>query len=99
MVPTGWYAYYDDNEGSDEISGYPPIRQTGTPLAGLNFHRFSPSSVMIKLANEEGTMQDGQLSVGDTAPEIELPDTDGKIVRLSEFPGRPVVVSFLSHAA
>ena len=44
-------------------------------------------------------MPEGQLSVGDLAPEIEPSDIEGNIVRLSDFQGRPVLVSFLSHAA
>ena len=34
------------------------------------------------------------VKVGDQAPEIELPNQDGKIVRLSDFRGRPVVLYF-----
>jgi peroxiredoxin Q/BCP len=38
------------------------------------------------------------LSVGDTAPDFELPDQDGESVSLSDFRGRPVVVYFYPRA-
>jgi peroxiredoxin Q/BCP len=38
------------------------------------------------------------LSVGDRAPDFELPDQDGSSVRLSDFRGRPVVVYFYPRA-
>jgi peroxiredoxin len=34
-----------------------------------------------------------------TAPDLCLPREDGKLVRLRDFVGHPVWVSFLSHAA
>lgn len=33
-----------------------------------------------------------------TAPQLRLPDLDGRITALSELAGRPVLVSFLRHA-
>lgn len=36
---------------------------------------------------------------GDTAPDFELPDQDGRAVKLSDFRGRPVVVYFYPKAA
>jgi thioredoxin-dependent peroxiredoxin len=36
---------------------------------------------------------------GDTAPDIELPDQDGRAVKLSDFRGQPVVVYFYPKAA
>lgn len=39
------------------------------------------------------------LRVGDAAPPLELPAANGVCVRLEDFCGRPVLVSFLSHAA
>ncbi|SDM39715.1 peroxiredoxin Q/BCP [Halogranum gelatinilyticum] len=38
------------------------------------------------------------LSVGDTAPNFELPDQDGESVSLSDFRGRPVIVYFYPRA-
>ena len=35
---------------------------------------------------------------GDEAPDFELPDEDGRAVRLSDFRGRPVVVYFYPKA-
>ena len=35
------------------------------------------------------------LQAGELAPEFELRDTGGRIVRLSEYRGRPVVLVFL----
>lgn len=37
-------------------------------------------------------------SVGNPAPPLELPDLSGRIVRLSDFRGRAVLVCFLRHA-
>jgi thioredoxin-dependent peroxiredoxin len=39
------------------------------------------------------------ISVGDLAPEFELPDQDGRLVRLSDFRGQPVVVYFYPKAS
>lgn len=39
------------------------------------------------------------LQIGDAAPPLELPTSAGARVRLEDFLGRPVLVSFLSHAA
>jgi thioredoxin-dependent peroxiredoxin len=39
------------------------------------------------------------LSPGDLAPGFELPDQDGRAVKLSDFRGRPVVVYFYPKAA
>lgn len=39
------------------------------------------------------------LQVGDPAPPLDLPSAAGPRVRLEDFRGRPVLVSFLSHAA
>ena len=36
---------------------------------------------------------------GDEAPDLELPDQDGRIVKLSDFRGQPVVVYFYPKAA
>jgi thioredoxin-dependent peroxiredoxin len=38
------------------------------------------------------------LSVGDRAPDFTLPDSTGRIRRLSEFHGRPVVLWFYPKA-
>jgi peroxiredoxin Q/BCP len=38
------------------------------------------------------------VSQGDVAPDFELPDQDGEPVRLSELPGRPVVLYFYPKA-
>jgi peroxiredoxin Q/BCP len=35
---------------------------------------------------------------GDDAPDFELPDQDGRAVKLSDFRGRPVVVYFYPKA-
>jgi peroxiredoxin Q/BCP len=35
---------------------------------------------------------------GSQAPDLELPDQDGRIVRLSDFRGQPVVVYFYPKA-
>jgi peroxiredoxin len=35
------------------------------------------------------------ITPGELAPDFELKDIDGKIIRLSDFRGRPVVLSFL----
>jgi peroxiredoxin len=40
-----------------------------------------------------------QVSVGNMAPGLELPSVDGLNVRLTDFRGQPVLISFLSHAA
>jgi peroxiredoxin len=37
--------------------------------------------------------------VGDRVPKLELATADGELVRLSDFIGTPVLLSFLSHAA
>jgi peroxiredoxin len=37
--------------------------------------------------------------VGDPAPELMLPNEAGEMVSLADLRGRPVLVSFLSHAA
>jgi thioredoxin-dependent peroxiredoxin len=39
------------------------------------------------------------ISEGDLAPDFELPDQDGRAVRLSDFRGQPVVVYFYPKAA
>ncbi len=36
--------------------------------------------------------------VGEQAPPLDLPDLDGRVVRLADLRGRPVLVSFLRHA-
>jgi peroxiredoxin Q/BCP len=36
---------------------------------------------------------------GDIAPDFELPDQDGRAVKLSDFRGRPVVVYFYPKAS
>jgi len=38
------------------------------------------------------------IETGDTAPDFELPDQDGQIVRLSDLRGRPVVLYFHPRA-
>lgn len=35
---------------------------------------------------------------GEPAPELELPDLDGRVTALRDLSGRPVLVSFLRHA-
>ena len=35
------------------------------------------------------------ITPGELAPDFELPDIDGNTVRLSDFRGKPVVLSFL----
>jgi len=40
-----------------------------------------------------------QPRIGDDAPDLTLPTEAGHTFRLSEMRGRPVLVSFLSHAA
>jgi peroxiredoxin len=35
------------------------------------------------------------ITPGEMAPDFELKDIDGKIVRLSDFRGKPVVLAFL----
>ena len=37
-------------------------------------------------------------AVDDPAPPLELPNLAARIVRLSDFRGQPVLVSFLRHA-
>ena len=37
--------------------------------------------------------------LGKTAPDLVLPAADGGSVRLESFRGRPLLLSFLSHAA
>jgi peroxiredoxin Q/BCP len=39
------------------------------------------------------------LSPGDQAPDFELPDQDGRLVKLSDFRGQPVVVYFYPKAS
>lgn len=41
----------------------------------------------------------GDWGVGHPAPRLTLPRADGKSFSLEEVKGRPVLVSFLSHAA
>lgn len=41
----------------------------------------------------------GVIDQGDVAPDFELPDQDGRTVKLSEFRGRPVVVYFYPKAS
>jgi len=45
------------------------------------------------------SMPDQVLNVGDPAPELQLNTREGGQVSLSEFLGKPVLVTFLSHAA
>ncbi|MDQ4149805.1 MAG: thioredoxin-dependent thiol peroxidase [Actinomycetota bacterium] len=40
----------------------------------------------------------GELKVGDPAPPFELPDQDGKVVRLSDYAGRKLLVYFYPKA-
>ena len=35
------------------------------------------------------------LKIGDTAPDFELPDADRRIVRLSDYRGKPVALVFI----
>ena len=35
------------------------------------------------------------ISPGELAPDFELKDSDGNLIRLSDFRGRPVVLAFL----
>lgn len=42
----------------------------------------------------EGAAESDGLSIGTEAPDFELPDANGSIVRLSDFRGRPVVLAF-----
>lgn len=37
-------------------------------------------------------------TIGDPAPELDLPTVDGERIRLTDLAGRPVIVSFLRHA-
>jgi peroxiredoxin len=39
------------------------------------------------------------VEIGALAPEIDLPNTASQRVCLSQYRGKPVLVSFLSHAA
>ena len=38
------------------------------------------------------------IEAGDEAPDFELPDQDGRLIKLSDFRGRPVVVYFYPKA-
>ena len=40
------------------------------------------------------SLEQGALKVGSAAPEFELPTLDGKAIRLSQFKGQPVLLSF-----
>src|SRR3982074_2155230 len=42
----------------------------------------------------DGKAENEPLPVGIPAPDFELPDANGKLVRLSDFRGRPVVIAF-----
>lgn len=42
----------------------------------------------------EGDAANSPLGIGETAPEFALPDANGRVVRLSDFRGRPVVLVF-----
>jgi len=48
--------------------------------------RFAPNLYQYSLENSS-------LKVGEAAPDFELPSLDGKTVRLSEFKGRPILLS------
>ena len=47
-----------------------------------------PGSAMLRTSSRT-------LKIGDTAPDFELPDADRRIVRLSDYRGRPVVLVFI----
>jgi thioredoxin-dependent peroxiredoxin len=53
---------------------------------------------VVRTGGEAATIP-GVIDQGDKAPEFELPDQDGRTVKLSDFRGQPVVVYFYPKAA
>ena len=49
---------------------------------------------MMAFTSSEVTKKEEILKVGDTAPEIALPNPDGKIMKLSDYRGKLVLVDF-----
>jgi len=51
-----------------------------------------PSKAMMTAALACGLAAQGQLKVGDAAPDFTLPSTTGKDIKLSQFKGQKMVV-------
>jgi len=82
-TPSGVLVSADGKIAAETASGAEAIRQlvvraTGSPPVAINAN--TPSAPKLK--------------AGDTAPEIELPDLEGKTVRLSEYQERETLVLF-----
>src|ERR1700682_2315060 len=73
-----------------EASRRPVLALTGTGELTLkdiaNLYKSAPRM--------DGQAENEALPVGTLAPDFELPDASGKLVRLSDFRGRPVVIAF-----
>ena len=73
--------------GSALLAAYRPAPPTAKVTGGLNLALEPRHPVTLKMA------QDAKAVIGEPAPEIDLPDTDGKQVKLSELVNQtPVVV-------
>lgn len=75
------------NEMGSDAAGNGPAGTPGPSLDDIaNLYQQAPPM--------EGAAESAGLSVGTEAPDFELPDADGTLVRLSELRGRPVVLAF-----
>lgn len=63
--------------------------------AEYNYDHFTRRIIWIDAAR---TLATSGIAPGSPAPAFELPDTEGRAVRLSDFRGRPVVLHFGSSS-
>ncbi|MCS7238406.1 MAG: peroxiredoxin [Thermoguttaceae bacterium] len=67
------------------------LKAVGAVLLALPAAALCPCAGALGLAVGQGATK-GELAVGDEAPDFELPGSDGKTYRLSDFRGKSVVV-------
>jgi len=70
------------------------IRNLAAAYPAMPFHTAYKSYIEQKEERFENARTGGPIKVGQVAPDIELPDTNGKLIKLSSLRGKVVLVDF-----